>query len=300
MNGVWTVGTFTAYVSIFTALAVKASKASKLFNSFQKANVSWKRLKPYYESYVYDQEEKPHEQVESFCVKNLTFTYPGSNTVMIKDSSFQLKRGEILGVTGAVASGKSTLAIALTGVYPYSGTLFLNRHNLKEMNSAQKSTWISYQGHLPQLLSDTIYENITLGEQGDISEVLKDVCFDTDLNSMPDGINTMVGNSGIRLSGGQQARIALARALWHKAAVVILDDPFSALDSVTEQQIVKNLKAHYGDRIFIIMSHRLGAFPKFDRVGFLENGELITGTHENLMKQCSSYAELYHMQEVTP
>jgi ATP-binding cassette subfamily B multidrug efflux pump len=95
---------------------------------------------------------------------------------------------------------------------------------------------ISYLGHRPQLLSDSIYNNITLGGDEDITAVLQDVCFAEDLGAMPDGIGTLVGNSGIRLSGGQQARIALARTLLHKSKLIILDDPFSAVDMQTEEK----------------------------------------------------------------
>ncbi|MEG2441824.1 MAG: ATP-binding cassette domain-containing protein, partial [Acetivibrio sp.] len=133
-----------------------------------------------------------------------------------------------------------------------------------------RSSRISYMGHDPQLLSDTIYENITLGEVGypheDVQEMIKMVCFEKDLETMEDGMDTRVGNGGASLSGGQQARIALARTLYHRKKILILDDPFSAIDEKTQQQILKNIKRICKDSIVILISHRLEIFPQFDKV----------------------------------
>ena len=119
----------------------------------------------------------------------------------------------------------------------------------------------------------------------DITSVLKDVCFDTDLASMPHGENTFVGNSGIRLSGGQQARISLARTLLNKSKIIILDDPFSAVDMKTEKEIIENLKNNYKDSLIILISHRLTIFTEINQIVFLNNDKTADyGTHNELMK----------------
>jgi ABC-type multidrug transport system fused ATPase/permease subunit len=156
---------------------------------------------------------------------------------------------------------------------------------------------ISYLGHKPQLLSDTIYNNITLGNAKDIASVIKDVCFDTDLLSMPDGQNTQIGNSGITLSGGQQARIALARSLVNKNKIIILDDPFSAVDMKTEETIIENLKNNYKNSLIILISHRLAVFDKVDRIILLHNDKTADyGTHNELIKKSEIYAAIYSLQ----
>ena len=114
---------------------------------------------------------------------------------------------------------------------------------------------------------------------------------------MPDKENTMVGNGGVRLSGGQAQRLALARMLCHKRPVLILDDPFSALDKDTEKQIFANLKKYMADGIVIIISHRLYLFPQMNQVIWLGNGQAVTGTHEKLMQEIPEYAQLYYTQE---
>jgi ATP-binding cassette subfamily B multidrug efflux pump len=158
---------------------------------------------------------------------------------------------------------------------------------------------ISYLGHTPQLLSDTIYNNITLGKDLDITEVLRDVCFEEDMEIMPQGTETPVGNSGIRLSGGQQARIGLARALVNKNKIIILDDPFSAVDMKTEETIICNLKDHYKDSLIILVSHRLAIFNRIDKVILLYGDHTYdVGTHEELMVKSKLYASIHHLQKV--
>lgn len=136
-----------------------------------------------------------------------------------------------------------------------------------------------------------------MGENKNVSDYLKLVCFNEEVQAMPDKENTMVGNGGVRLSGGQAQRLALARTLCHKRPVLILDDPFSALDKDTEKQIFANLKKYMADGIVIIISHRLYLFPQMNQVIWLENGQAVTGTHKKLMQEIPEYAQLYHAQE---
>ena len=113
---------------------------------------------------------------------------------------------------------------------------------------------------------------------------------------MEDREDTVVGNSGVRLSGGQAARLALARTLCHGKPVMILDDPFSALDRSTEKQVFEHLKELSKDRIVFLISHRLYLFSEFDQVIWMEHGMGTCGTHEKLMTENKQYAELYHAQ----
>lgn len=136
-----------------------------------------------------------------------------------------------------------------------------------------------------------------MGENKNVSDYLKLVCFNEEVQAMPDKENTMVGNGGVRLSGGQAQRLALARTLCHKRPVLILDDPFSALDKETEKQIFANLKKYMADGIVIIISHRLYLFPQMNQVIWLGNGQAVTGTHEKLMQEIPEYAQLYYTQE---
>jgi ATP-binding cassette subfamily B multidrug efflux pump len=283
---------------MFAAMAVKASKAAKLFNSVQKSQISWKRIKPYLAEYrTNDSSRGTAEGRVRLSVENLRFSYSEDREPIIRDISFEAEQGEIIGITGSIASGKTTLGISLLGLYPYSGSIGINGRELRDYSDSERSGMISYMGHRPQLLSDTIYNNIVMGIDRDITPVLKDVCFDVDIAAMPDGQDTLVGNGGIRLSGGQQARIALARALLEQKKIIILDDPFSAVDMKTEEKIIENLRSRYRRSIIIIISHRLAIFDKIDHILLLNNdGTSEHGTHEELMRRSEMYSTIYGLQ----
>ncbi|MGD9566912.1 MAG: ABC transporter ATP-binding protein [Sedimentibacter sp.] len=298
INGGWTVGIFSTYITMFIAMANKASKAAKLFNSVQKSQVSWKRIKPYLKEYESkDTSTNINKESTRLIVENLGLCYGSDDENIIENISFEGKEGDIIGVTGPIASGKSTLGISLTGVYPYIGSIKIDGKELKCYSEFERSQMISYMGHKSELFSDTIYNNIVLGNEQDITLVLKDVCFDIDMAEMPDGQNTLVGNSGIRLSGGQQARISLARALLNKNKIIILDDPFSAVDMKTEEKIIENLKSNYKHSLIILISHRLTIFDRVNQVIFLNNNKTSDyGTHNELMKTSNLYATIFNLQ----
>jgi len=294
----WSIGDFTAYFTMFLALAVKASKASKLFNSVQKSQVSWKRIKPYMKEHI---QKVPasvsFQEPTSLEVQDLSMNYGKDTEPIIDHLSFVGKQGEIIGITGPIASGKSTLGLSLTGLYPYMGSITINGKELRDYTETERSSIISYLGHRPQLLSDSIRNNISLGEDIDVAKVLSDVAFDTDLKAMPLGLDSLVGNSGITLSGGQQARIALARTLAKKSKIIILDDPFSAVDMQTESTIIHNLRLNYPDTLFILISHRLAIFQVIDRIILMQgHKEYITGTHHELLEKSQLYSTIFHLQ----
>jgi ABC-type multidrug transport system fused ATPase/permease subunit len=199
IEGIWTIGAFSAYIVMFTDLAKKASKAAKLFNSVQKSQISWKRIKPYLTEHE-EKEEKSDiiSKDSALSVGNLSFCYPPSRECIIENIDFEARSGEIIGITGPIASGKSTLGISLLGLYQYKGNIKIDGRELNDYSEYERSQMISYLGHKPQLMSDTIYNNITLGEKADVYSVLKDVCFEEDLKEMKDGVDTLVGNGGIR------------------------------------------------------------------------------------------------------
>lgn len=210
--------------------------------------------------------------------------------------SFTAEPGQIIGVTGAVACGKSTLGKAFLCEHPYMGSIRFAGKELAELPEETRCGIVGFMGHEPELLSDSIRNNVLLGNAGDAAEYLRAVCLDGEVAEMPDGENTRVGSGGVRLSGGQQARLALARTLAHKKPLLVLDDPFSALDRRTEREVFANLKKLAGDSIIILISHRLYLFPEMDQVIWMEGGRTITGTHGELLQRKPQYANLYLTQ----
>ena len=288
----WSIAVFTTFLSCFTKLSVKSSRAAKLFNAVHKAQVSWKRIKPLLKEA--DRTEGAKEQpAGELKVKDLSFAYPG-NKKIYENVSFTAKPGTIIGITGPVACGKSTLGKTFLCEYPYEGSATFHRQELRDMDSSFRTGVIGYLGHDPELFNDSVEHNVLLGEQGKDAKIyLKAVCLDKEVEEMGNGLDTLVGNGGVRLSGGQAQRLALARTLCHKKPVLILDDPFSALDKKTEEQAFENLKKLAGDSVILLISHRLYLFPQMDQVIWMENGQTQTGTHEELMKRNPEYAKLY-------
>ena len=286
----WDIAAFTTFLACFIKLSDKSSKAAKLFNAVHKAQVSWKRIKPLMVIQAKDTDCK-NQTSGKLEVQNLSFTYPDGKNVY-NGISFTAEPGQIIGVTGPVASGKSTFGRTFLCEYPYEGSIRYNGCELKNAADNERTGIISYLGHDPELFNDSIKNNILLGDNKDVNEYLKAVCIDKEVEAMEQGADTIIGSGGVRLSGGQAQRIALARTLCHKKPVFILDDPFSALDKNTEEQIYNNLRKMTEGSIVIILSHRLYMFPKLDKVIWLDEGSVRVGTHDELMLECMAYRQL--------
>ena len=298
-EGSFTVGVFSAYISIFTIMAAKASRIARLFNTIQKSSVSWKRIKSFLKGYEeIDKTRGIISKETKLEIENLYLKYDKSSDYIIKNLNFKARENNIVGITGPIGCGKSTLGRVFLGNINYEGSIKIDNKELRDYSEYERSKIISYMGHDAHLISDTIYNNITMGDDGDISHVLKMVCFDEDLKSMENGIETLVGNGGVRLSGGQQARIALARTLYHKNKILILDDPFSAVDMKTEKNIIDNLRANYGDCLILLISHRLAIFKYLNQIILInEDKTLEYGNHQKLIENSKLYNQLYLLQQ---
>ena len=298
-EGSFTVGVFSAYISIFTIMAAKASRIARLFNTIQKSSVSWKRIKSFLKEYKeIDKTRGIISKETKLEIENLYLKYDKSSDYIIKNLNFKARENNIVGITGPIGCGKSTLGRVFLGNINYEGSIKIDNKELRDYSEYERSKIISYMGHDAHLISDTIYNNITMGDDGDISHVLKMVCFDEDLKSMENGIETLVGNGGVRLSGGQQARIALARTLHHKNKILILDDPFSAVDMKTEKNIIDNLRANYGDCLILLISHRLAIFKYLNQIILInEDKTLEYGNHQKLIENSKLYNQLYLLQQ---
>lgn len=291
----WDIAAFTTFLSCFTKLSVKSSKAAKLFNAVHKAEVSWKRIKPFMKP-VPKEKDFTAAPPGNLTVENLGVSYSGG-TPVFQGLSFTAEPGQIIGVTGPVACGKSTLGKAFLCEFPYEGSIRFGNEELSSLTPTQRAAIAGYLGHDPELMSDSIQNNILLGDETNPAPLLDAVCLQQETDDMPEGIHTLVGSSGVRLSGGQQARLALARTLAHPRPLLILDDPFSALDQKTEREVFDHLRALAQDCIVLLISHRLYLFPELNQVIWMENGETTVGTHEELMDTCAPYAALYHLQK---
>ena len=290
----WDIAAFTTFLSCFAKMSVKSSKAAKLFNAVQKAQVSWKRIRPLMKK-LPEEHDISAAASQSLHIKNLSVVN-AEGIPVFEGLSLDAKPGEIIGITGPVACGKSTLGKAFLCERDYFGSICLGRNELSQITSETRQGIVGYLGHDTELMSDTIQNNVLLGLKDDSMKYLQAVCFDTDLQQMPEGVDTRIGSGGILLSGGQQQRGALARTLAHPKPLYVLDDPFSALDKQTEKAIFENLKVLAKDSIVILISHRLYLFPQLDQVIWMENGKTITSTHQELLHISPLYEKLYEAQ----
>ena len=294
----WSIASFTTFLVCFVKLSVKSSSAAKLFNAVHKAQVSWNRIKPLLpqeEENETDEVKVKKTPVEALKVKHLSFTYPDGKKIL-DDISFSAKKGQIIGITGAVACGKSTLGKAFLCEYPYEGHITVDGAELQNMEQSVRSGIVGYLGHDPELFNDSVENNVLLGDSKNSDTYLNAACMKQEVAEMTDGKNTLIGSGGAYLSGGQAKRLAFARTLCHDKPILILDDPFSALDKNTEKQAFVNLQALAKDSIVLLISHRLYLFPEMDGVIWMENGKAVTGTHEELLKTVPEYENLYTSQ----
>lgn len=290
----WDVAALATFLSCFAKLAKKSSSAAKLFNAVHKAQVSWKRIRPFMQEQKAD-EDVPIASPAPLSVSHVSFAYPDGAQIL-SDVSFEAKPGEIIGITGPVACGKSTLGKVFLGEYPYEGDILFGGKSLRELSKAQRTAIVGYLGHDTELFADSIENNVLLGRTQDAEEYLRAVCMEEETAQLPEGIQTRIGNGGVRLSGGQAQRLALARTLCHKRPLLILDDSFSALDKRTEEQVFDNLVKMAAGSTILLISHRLYLFPRLNQVLWMDKGRVTAGTHKTLLRQVPEYAGLYEEQ----
>lgn len=290
----WDIAAFTTFLSCFMKTAVKSSKAAKLFNAVQRAEVSWKRIRPMMKT-PRTLEPLAIPAAQRVEVSGLSFCYDGGAPIF-EGVSFSAQPGDIIGVTGPVACGKSTLGRVFLCERPYGGSVRIGGRELSELSPREAASTVGYLGHDPELWNDTVEENVLCGEAGDAMRFLALTALDGEVRAMERGLQTVVGSGGVRLSGGQTQRLALARTLAHPRPVLVLDDPFSALDRRTEDEVFARLKACAQDRVVILISHRLYHFPELRQIVFMQGGKADVGTHEALCASVPAYRALYESQ----
>jgi ABC-type transport system involved in cytochrome bd biosynthesis fused ATPase/permease subunit len=199
-------------------------------------------------------------------------------------------------VTGEIASGKSLLGKVLIGEAPYKGMILVGGKDFRTLTEEEKRSLITWMGHDPELLNLSIAENVSLGSSVDTGFFLKMTAMDADLDAMQRTERGKAGEAGTMLSGGQQARVALARTLAHARSILVLDDPFAAVDKTTETKILQSIREHCKDRTILILSHRLWHFPEFNHVLYLHDGTGRFLPHEKMLEQEPGYRTLFQEQ----
>lgn len=223
---------------------------------------------------------------------DIGFSYVDTQSKAINNINISIKKGECIGFIGPSGSGKSTLVDVILGLLtPDHGTIAVDGQNIK--NNIR--SWQDQIGYVPQtiyLTDDTLRHNIAFGivdsevDNSAVDRAVKAAQLDEFLYDLPLGLETMVGERGVRLSGGQRQRIGIARALYHDPAVLILDEATSALDSNTERGVMKAVSALKGDKTLLIIAHRLSTLEHCNRIYRLEKGEIVSeGIPEKMLSE---------------
>ena len=235
---------------------------------------------------------------------NVSFTYPETGILALKNVSFHVKKGEVLGITGPVGSGKSTLTQLLSRIYDtQKGDILIDDKNIQQLNlsNLRKAT-----GVVPQevfLYSDTISNNISFASEkeftkNEIIEAAKNAAVYDNIDAFPNKFETMVGERGITLSGGQKQRISIARAIIKNPEILVFDDCLSAVDTETESLILTNLKRLMQNKTSIIVSPRISSIRHADKILYMKKGEITeSGTHQELLNLKGDYYSLFELQK---
>jgi ATP-binding cassette subfamily B protein len=245
-------------------------------------------------------------------VRELTFTYPGANRPALEAVGFDLPAGHKLGLVGPVGAGKSTLMHLLLRLYdPPRGTIFVDGHDVLDLDLRALRRLFAFAPQAPFLFSDTVEDNVGFGiserlatdayqeqDQDVILAAVRGSALEQDIESLAQGLETVVGERGVTLSGGQKQRVSLARALAAGRRTLMLDDTLSAVDHHTEARILHNLRDSRGGETVVVASHRLSAVADADLILNLRAGRIIAqGSHATLMAEGGEYDRTFRAQQ---
>ncbi|HSR54362.1 MAG TPA: ABC transporter ATP-binding protein [Acidobacteriota bacterium] len=303
ISGVLSLGDFAAFMSYIMMLSWPVIALGWVMNIFERGAASMGRINTVLQTQpaVRDRDTRPLERIQGDIeVQGLDFAYNGAP--VLHDVSFSVKAGETLAVVGRTGSGKSTLASLLCRLHPLpDGVIKVDGRDINSIPLEQLRGAIGFVPQETFLFSDTVERNIAFGSpqagQDGIRRAAEVSNVRQDIEEFPEGFQTFVGERGITLSGGQKQRVAISRALLVDPRILILDDALSAVDTETEERILRSLGDELQGRTALLISHRISTVSRADKILVLDRGRIVErGDHEELMKLGGYYAALYEKQ----
>ena len=296
-------GALIALINYLLQILVELIKLAMLINSLNQSYISAKRIEEVFaekpEDILAEIAQKETSSNQSLRVEHLSFTYPDAAQPSLRNLSFAMQQGQILGIIGGTGSGKSSLVQVLLGLYPADkGSISLYRDGRSPRNLSEWRSWMAYVSQKVELFKGTIRSNLTLGMEETVSDQelwqALEIAQAKDFVSDKEGqLDAEVQAGGRNFSGGQKQRLSIARAVLRQAPFLILDDATSALDTITESNLLKAVQDNLPNTSLILISQRTSTLKIADQILLLEKGEqLALGNHEELMETSQVYREI--------
>jgi len=304
INGTISPGNIAEFIVYVTQLTFPVMSLGWVTSLIQRAAASQKRINEFLHTQpeIISGQNEPTTFNGHIEFKNVSFTYPDTGIEALKNVSFEVKPGDFLAIIGRTGSGKSTMANLLMRMYDTdSGEILIDGRRLRELDL---NNFRQQVGFVPQevfLFSDSIRNNIAFGiadpDVDSIENAAKNADVYQNIKQFDKGFETLIGERGITLSGGQKQRLSIARAIIREPQILIFDDCLSAVDTRTEEQILKNLGKIMKGKTSILIAHRVSTIKNADKILVLDGGEIMEqGSHKTLMAKKGIYFELYEKQ----
>lgn len=310
ITGDLTLGDFVAFNGYLAMLIWPTIMMGWILNLMQRGAASMSRLNHVLEARATITDPAEPADIDRIRgeieFRNLSFSYEGEDEagLILKNISLTINKGMKVGIVGPLGSGKSTMSKLIPRLYAVTnGMLLIDGTDINVIPLRQLREAVGFVPQESFLFSRTIADNIGYGNPGASQEEIEAAArmagLAPDVERLPNGYMTLVGERGVTLSGGQKQRTAIARALLKNPAILILDDPLSAVDTRTEEAILASLEGYYGDRTVLIVSHRLSALRDCDLIVVLDRGEIVEqGSHDALMALDGQYAATWREQRL--
>jgi ATP-binding cassette subfamily B protein len=304
MKGNITPGNIAEFIVYLNQLTFPVMSLGWVTSLVQRAAASQKRIN----EFLHEQPEikspkaPPHTVRGRINFNNVSFTYPDTGIQALKNVSFTVEPGHMIAIIGRTGSGKSTIANLIMRMYDCTGgEIDIDKIPVQQLNL---ESYRSQIGFVPQevfLFSDTIASNIAFSadrlDMPQIEQAAKDAAVYRNIMELEKGFETLIGERGVTLSGGQKQRVSIARAIMKQPQILIFDDCLSAVDTRTEEEILRNLGNIMLDKTSIIIAHRISTIKNADKILVMDRGEIVEqGTHDELMERRLVYFELYEKQ----
>ena len=304
MKGNITPGNIAEFVVYLNMLTFPVMALGWVTSLIQRAAASQKRINEFLDEQpdISSPAVAPVRIQGQIRFENVSFTYPDTGIQALKDVSFTAEAGQMVAIIGRTGSGKTTIANLVMRMYDCTGgTVWIDDKPVRELNL---ESFRSQTGFVPQevfLFSDTIANNIAFGfdvhQRSKIEQAARDAAVYNNIMELEQGFDTLIGERGVTLSGGQKQRVSIARAIIKHPQILIFDDCLSAVDTRTEEEILRNLGGLMKGKTSLIIAHRISTIKNADKILVMDQGRIVEqGTHESLMARKQVYFELYEKQ----